>query len=95
MNVAELSTANILPPFSRKVSGDNFTTRCLTRYIEAAKRANAHEFILKLPQGYDTMMTERGSNLSQGQRQMTTIARAMVADPKMLILNEATSSAGP
>ena len=41
------------------------------------------------------MMTERGSNLSQGQRQMITIARAMVADPKMLILNEATSSAGP
>jgi ATP-binding cassette subfamily B protein len=60
--------------------------------IEAAKRANAHEFILNLPQGYDTMMTERGANLSQGQRQMITIARAMVADPKMLILDEATSN---
>ena len=60
--------------------------------IDAAKRANAHEFILKLPQGYETMMTERGSNLSQGQRQMITIARAMVADPKMLILDEATSN---
>ena len=60
--------------------------------IEAAKQANAHEFILKLPQGYDTMMTERGSNLSQGQRQMITIARAMVADPKMLILDEATTN---
>ena len=60
--------------------------------IDAAKRANAHEFILNLPQGYDTMMTERGANLSQGQRQMITIARAMVADPKMLILDEATSN---
>ncbi len=60
--------------------------------IEAAKQANAHEFITKLPQGYDTMLTERGANLSQGQRQMITIARAMVAQPKMLILDEATSN---
>ena len=60
--------------------------------IEAAKQANAHEFIQHLPQGYDTMMTERGSNLSQGQRQMITIARAMVAQPKLLILDEATSN---
>jgi ATP-binding cassette subfamily B protein len=60
--------------------------------IEAAKRANAHEFIMGLAEGYDTLMTERGANLSQGQRQMITIARAMVADPKMLILDEATSN---
>lgn len=60
--------------------------------IEAAKQANAHEFILNLPQGYATMMTERGANLSQGQRQMITIARAMVAQPKILILDEATSN---
>jgi len=60
--------------------------------IEAAKKANAHEFIEHLPQGYNTMLTERGANLSQGQRQMLTIARAMVADPKMLILDEATSN---
>jgi ATP-binding cassette subfamily B protein len=60
--------------------------------IEAAKQANAHEFIVNLPQGYDTMMTERGANLSQGQRQMITIARAMVANPKLLILDEATSN---
>jgi ABC-type multidrug transport system fused ATPase/permease subunit len=60
--------------------------------IAAAKQANAHEFILNLPQGYDTQMTERGANLSQGQRQMLTIARAMVADPQMLILDEATSN---
>jgi ATP-binding cassette subfamily B protein len=60
--------------------------------IEAAKKANAHDFIMELPQGYDTMLTERGANLSQGQRQMITIARAMVADPKMMILDEATSN---
>jgi ABC-type multidrug transport system fused ATPase/permease subunit len=47
---------------------------------------------MNLPQGYDTMLTERGANLSQGQRQMITIARAMVAQPKMLILDEATSN---
>jgi len=60
--------------------------------IEAAKKANAHDFILDLPHGYDTMLTERGANLSQGQRQMITIARAMVADPKIMILDEATSN---
>jgi ABC-type multidrug transport system fused ATPase/permease subunit len=60
--------------------------------IAAAKEANAHEFIMNLPQGYDTMLTERGANLSQGQRQMVTIARAMVAQPKIMILDEATSN---
>jgi len=60
--------------------------------VEAAKEANAHEFIMHLPQGYDTMLTERGANLSQGQRQMITIARAMVAQPKIMILDEATSN---
>ncbi len=60
--------------------------------IEAAKQANAHEFIQHLPQGYDTMLTDRGSNLSQGQRQMVTIARAMVANPRIMILDEATSN---
>ncbi len=60
--------------------------------IAAAKQANAHEFIMNLPQGYDTMLTERGANLSQGQRQMITIARAMVAQPKIMILDEATSN---
>jgi len=60
--------------------------------IAAAKKANAHDFITALPDGYDTMLTERGANLSQGQRQMITIARAMVAEPKMMILDEATSN---
>jgi len=60
--------------------------------IAAARLANAHEFIMRLPQGYETMLTERGANLSQGQRQMITIARAMVAQPKLLILDEATSN---
>jgi len=60
--------------------------------IAAAKQANAHEFIMNLPQGYDTMLTERGASLSQGQRQMITIARAMVAQPKILVLDEATSN---
>ena len=60
--------------------------------IAAAKEANADEFITNLPQGYDTMLTERGANLSQGQRQMITIARAMVAQPKILVLDEATSN---
>ena len=60
--------------------------------IRAAKIANAHYFILHLPQGYDTMLTSDGANLSQGQRQLLSIARAAVADPPALILDEATSS---
>ncbi len=60
--------------------------------VEAAKIANAHSFITHLPDGYDTMLTGDGSNLSQGQRQLISIARAAVADPPVLILDEATSS---
>jgi ABC-type multidrug transport system fused ATPase/permease subunit len=60
--------------------------------ITAAKQANAHDFILRLPDGYDTMLTERGSNLSQGQRQLITIARMMVQNPRLVILDEATSN---
>lgn len=60
--------------------------------IEAAKLANAHDFIKRLPDGYDTILTGDGSNLSQGQRQLLAIARAAVANPPALILDEATSS---
>ena len=60
--------------------------------IDAAKLANAHDFIKRLPEGYDTVLTGDGSNLSQGQRQLLAIARAAVANPPALILDEATSS---
>ncbi len=60
--------------------------------ISAAKSANAHSFIRRLPNGYDTMLTGDGANLSQGQRQLLAIARAAVADPPVMVLDEATSS---
>ena len=60
--------------------------------IEAAKLANAHDFITRLPEGYNTILRHEASNLSQGQRQLISIARAAVADPPVMILDEATSS---
>ncbi len=60
--------------------------------IEAAKLANAHDFIERLPNGYDTMLTENGAQLSQGQRQLLSIARAAINNPPVMILDEATSS---
>ena len=60
--------------------------------VAAAKLANADDFIRRLPQGYDTMLTENGAQLSQGQRQLIAIARAAIADPPVMILDEATSS---
>ena len=60
--------------------------------IAAAKLAGADDFITRLPEGYRTMLYQNGSNLSQGQRQLLSIARAAVADPPVMILDEATSS---
>ena len=62
------------------------------KVVEVAKAVGAHDFIMKLPDGYETEVRERGSRLSQGQRQLISLARALIADPKILIMDEATSS---
>ncbi len=76
--------------FDNIALGDDRITR--ERAEEAARRVNAHGFISDLPRGYDTELSERGQNLSQGQRQLLAFARVLAADPEILVLDEATAS---